>query len=140
MLLDWFHYVIKSDADSGFVTGSGGTGLVTDPSNVPYQEVTYQNVNSTGRQWIRNYYLALCKSTLGGIRGKYATIPIPNSEVTLDGDTLRSEAETEKERLIDQLKDSLEKMSRRAQMESKQEEDDNLQKIINKVPMKIFVG
>jgi len=136
----WFHYVIKADADSGFVSGSEGTGLITDPSNVPYSEIPYNSINSIGQQWIRNYFLAACKDTLGAIRGKYSTIPIPNSEVTLDGDTLRSEAIAEKERLIEQLRDSLEKMSRRAQMEAKQEEDDNLQKIINKVPMKIFVG
>lgn len=136
----WFDYVIKSDADSGFVSGSEGSGVITDPSNVPYNEVVYSYVNSMGKQWIRNYFLVLCKDTLGAIRGKYTTIPIPNSDLTLDGDTLRSEAATQKESLIQQLRDSLEKMSRRNQMESKREEDDNLQKIINKVPMKIFIG
>jgi len=136
----WFQYVIKSEADSGYVSGSEGTGLITDPSNVPYNEIVYSTLNSTGKQWIRNYFLALCKDTLGSIRGKYATVPIPNSEITLDGETLRSEAATQKENLIQQLRDSLEKMSRRSQMESKQDEDDNLQKIINKIPMKIFVG
>lgn len=136
----WFDYVIKEEADSGFVSGSAGTGVVTDPSNVPYQEVTYANLNSTSKQWIRNYFLALCRETLGAIRGKYQSIPIPNSEVTLDGDTLRTTAQTEKENLITQLKEMFDKMSRRAQLESKKEEDDNIQDIINKVPLSIYVG
>ena len=136
----WFHYVIKAEADSGFVSGSEGSGVITDPSNVPYEEVTYSNLNSVSKQWIRNYFLVLCKETLGAIRGKYQTIPIPNSEITLDGDTLRSEAQSEKETLITNLREMFEKMSRRIQLESKKEEDDNIQDIINKIPLNIFVG
>lgn len=136
----WFQYVIKSQADSGFVTGSNGTGVITDPSNVPYNEIVYTNLNSSSRQWIRNYFYALCKETLGNIRGKYQSVPIPNSEVTLDGDSLRTSAQTEKENLITQLKEMFDKMSRKNQLESKKEEDQNIQEIINKIPLPIFIG
>ena len=44
----------------------------------------YQFINDVGRQWIRKYGLALSKELLGIIRSKYGTIPIPNSDTTLD--------------------------------------------------------
>ena len=57
----------------------------------------FKDINEVGKQWIKKYGLALCKELLGTIRSKYASLPIPNAETTLDGDTLRTEASTEKE-------------------------------------------
>ena len=45
---------------------------------------------------------------LGGIRGKYQTVPIPGSETTLDHSRLISEAVAEKDALILQLREDLE--------------------------------
>ena len=73
----------------------------------------YSNINDVGKQWIRKYTLALSKELLGIVRSKYGTIPIPNSEVSLDGDTLRAEATAEKEQLIEQLRENLEQTSRK---------------------------
>lgn len=77
----------------------------------------YQNINDPGKQWIRKYTLALAKELLGNIRSKYSSLPIPGSEVNLDGDTLRSEAAGEKENLITQLREDLEASSRRNLLE-----------------------
>ena len=59
--------------------------------------MAYTDINDPGKQWIRKYTLALCKELLGIIRSKYGTIPIPGSETSMDGDTLRSEATAEKD-------------------------------------------
>ena len=66
--------------------------------------MTYNQINDPGKQWIRKYTLALTKELLGGIRSKYSSVPIPGSEITIDGDTLRTEAANEKEILISQLR------------------------------------
>ena len=58
--------------------------------------MVYSNINDVGKQWIRKYTLALAKELLGIVRSKYGNIPIPNSEVSLDGDTLRAEATVKK--------------------------------------------
>ena len=50
----------------------------------------YATINDVGKQWIRKYTLALAKEMLGYIRGKYSTLPIPNSEITLNGADLIS--------------------------------------------------
>ena len=100
----------------------------------------YSNINDVGKQWIRKYGLALVKELLGIIRSKYGTIPIPNADTTLDGDTLRSEASAEKEALISQLREDLEASSRKQMMENDSEEATRLQEKLNKVPLPIFVG
>ena len=132
-----FDYIIKADRSNPL---KGVTGTISDYSNVPYENVVFENINSVGRQWIRRYTLALAKEMLGYVRGKYSAIPIPNSEVTLNGSDLISAAQTEKEGLITELKEILDTMSRQAQLERKQAEADALQSQFNKMPMKIYIG
>ena len=84
--------------------------------------------------------MALAKEMLGFIRGKYSSIPIPNAEVTLNGSDLLSAGQTEKEALITELKDTLDTMSRQAQLERKQAESDAMLQQMNKIPLKIYIG
>ena len=100
----------------------------------------YGQINSVGVQWIRKYGLALTKELLGTIRGKYGTIPIPNADTTLDGETLRQEAQTEKEFLISQLREMLEQTSRKTLMEQERDEAQALQEKLQKVPYPIYIG
>ena len=100
----------------------------------------YQYINDPGKQWIKKYTLALCKVLLGSIRGKYASMPIPNGEVSLDGDTLRSEGAAERDALIAELREDLEANSRRMLMERQNDEANFQQETINKVPLNIYIG
>jgi hypothetical protein len=133
----YFQYIKKDERSEPLKPGFGS---ISDFSNVPYQKVTYANINEVGKQWIRRYALALAKEMLGYIRGKYSSIPIPNAEVTLNAADLISAAGTEKEGLITELKEILDTMSRQAQLERKQAEADAMQQTFNKIPLKIYVG
>ena len=137
----YFDYVVTSERDDPLFTEySGSANVVSDFSNVPYDNMQYQFINDVGKQWIRKYGLALCKELLGMIRSKYGTIPIPNSSTTLDGDTLRSEAASEKEFLITQLRGMLEQTSRAALLEADKNEAEFLQEKLQKVPYPIYIG
>ena len=137
----WFEYIKKSDRDNPIqVQYSGSANVVSDYSNVPYDNMEYQFINDVGKQWIRKYGLALTKELLGMIRSKYGSIPVPNAETTLDGDTLRSEATTEKEFLVTQLRENLEASSRKMMLEADSEEATRLQEKLNKVPLPIYIG
>ena len=137
----YFDYINTSDRDNPLITEySGSADVVSDYSNVPYDNMEYQFINDVGKQWIRKYGLALCKELLGIIRSKYAAIPIPNAETTLDGDTLRSEASAEKENLITQLREMLEQTSRKALLEADKDEAEFLQEKLSKVPYPIYIG
>ena len=139
----WIEYVKTSDRDNPLKTrhsGSNDDSVVSDFSNVNYDFMVYSNINDVGKQWIRKYGFALSKELLGIVRSKYGTIPIPNSEVSLDGDTLRAEATAEKEQLIEQLRENLEQTSRKALMEAQRDESDFQQETLRKVPYPIYTG
>ena len=136
-----FNYVVRSDRDNAMVTEySGSSDVISDFSNVPYDNMTYGHINDVGRQWIRKYGLALTKELLGIIRSKYGAIPIPGAETSLDGDTLRTEASAEKEVLVTQLREMLEQTSRRALLEADKDESEFLQEKLKKVPYPIYIG
>ena len=132
----YFHYTLESETKSPIAKSN----VVSDLSNAPFGRLTYTNINSSGRQWIARYSLALAKEMLGAIRSKFSNIPIPGSEITLDGGDLRSEAAAERETLITELKEMLEATSRRALMEAKKEESEFLEETLNRVPRPIFIG
>jgi hypothetical protein len=51
------------------------------------------------KQWIKDYTLASCKYILGEARSKFATIAGPQGGSTLNGDSLKAEAQAEMEKL-----------------------------------------
>jgi hypothetical protein len=136
-----FEYVVRSDRDDVLITEySGSSDVISDFSNVPYDNMKFTNINDVGKQWIRKYGLALTKELLGIVRSKYGAIPIPGAETSLDGDTLRSEASAEKEALVTQLREILEQSSRKALMEADKDESEFLQEKLKKVPYPIYIG
>jgi hypothetical protein len=134
----WFEYQVVKDRreNSTVVTPN----VVSDYSNIGYNFAQYVRINDVGKQWIRKYTLALAKEMLGAVREKYSTVPIPGSEVSLDGAALRAEAQTEKDNLIEQLRENLNEVSRKQRMENEAAMVDQQQQIINKVPLNIYVG
>ena len=133
------YYLEKDKNITNFQSGSRYQ-YVSDPSDVPYNNLTYCKINQPGKQWIKKYFLALCKETLGRILQKYNTLPIPGGEVTLDGAELRSEAEKEKSDLIENLRNMLEKTLRVTQLENKEKESDAMQKMLSRVPLSIYIA
>ena len=134
----YFDYILTADKSTG--ASAITTGTISDFSNVPYENVIYQYINSVGRRWIYRYALACSKELLGIIRSKYSTIPIPNAEISLNGVDLISSGQTDKDALITELREVLDSMSRQAQLERKQAEADSLAAQLARVPMKIYVG
>jgi hypothetical protein len=139
----WFEYVVENDKfrsdPSGSVGGKLQSGVVSDYSNVPFAYVPFGDINDVGRDWIYRYTLALCKITLGYVRNKYDSLPIPNAEVRLDGDRLRQEGQSEIERLEQYLRETLEQTGKKAQMEKQKENEINAQEILKRAPAGIYI-
>jgi hypothetical protein len=133
-----FHYIKKSERNQSFISGSA-TNLVTNVSNVPYNNPTYAQINSVGKMWIFQYTLALVKEMLAYVRGKYGTIPIPGSEVTLNQADLIADARSEKAALLEQLRGTLEDSSRTKQLEKRSMDEDYVQKTLNNIPMPLYI-
>ena len=135
----WFQYILDSDRNNPYVE-SNGQSMITNASNVPYENPTYTKINSIGRQWIFEYGLAVVKEILGYVRGKYSTIPIPGSEVTLNQGDLIASATTDKQALIERLRAYFETTSRKTLLANKAEEAQSQMSILTDVPMCIFIG
>jgi len=133
-----FEYYVKEDKNP--VSGSRGIGEISDFSNIDYNNLTYSNINDAGKQWIRKYTLVLSKELLGSIRSKYGAIPGAKGDITLDGDTLRTEASSEKEAMITQLREDLEAVSRRNMMEREAEIAQFQNEQLQKHPYGIYLG
>ncbi len=97
-----------------YLAASSATGnrVATNFGNIPINDLTYERMNPIGRTWIREYTLALCMETLGMIRGKVLSIPVPGREsITLNYGELLSRADSIKNELLTFLKEELEKMN-----------------------------
>ena len=134
----YFEYIVKSEFDQSATSVTDG--VVADYSNTGYDFHNYSRINDVGKQWIRKYTLALAKELLGAIREKFSSVPIPGSEVSLDGAALRSEAQTEKDALIEQLRDVLNDLSDKERYTSEADQSDAQQRVISKVPLNIYIG
>jgi len=134
----WFEYMVKKEfrENNTIITPN----VVSDYSNIGYDFMKYSLINDVGRQWIRKYTLALAKEMLGAIREKYNTVPIPGSEVSLDGAALRAEAQTEKDALIEQLRENLNEVSRKTRMENEAAMVEQKEQIMSRVPLNIYIG
>ena len=135
----YFHYILTADRNQPYVDRNG-VSVITNVSNVPFTNPTYTQINSIGRQWIFEYGLAIVKEILGYVRGKYTTIPIPGSEVTLNQGDLITAATAEKNALIERLRAYLDSTSRDKLMEKKANEAKHQNDTMGQVPMTIFVG
>ena len=122
------------------VTQSYTSNKVSDPSNIPYKFITYNGINSMGRNWIRKYTIALSKELLGIIRSKYASLPLPNGEVSMDGEALKAEGREEKANLLEELSLFLEAVGKKEQAITEQEVANAQQEVLNKAPLKIYIG
>ena len=116
------------------------SNLITNVGEVPYENIEYTTINSVGRQWVYRYSLALTKELLGYIRGKYQQIPVPGSNTALNQADLLTDARSEKIALLTELREMLDQTSRKAQLERKADESDNLKRITSQIPYTIYIG
>ena len=67
-------------------------------------------------------------------------MPLPNGEVSLDGEALKAEGREEKIQLMDELKEFLDSVSLTEKSRAEQEQADAQQAVLNKAPLGIYIG
>jgi hypothetical protein len=134
----WFQYLLKSERLANSVVD--GTNKINNVGNVPYDNPNYTTINSIGRSWIFEMTLAIAKEMLAYVRGKYSTVPIPGSEITLNQSDLLASGTKDRDALIDKLRTYFDETSRKSMLERRKDEADFRNQEINYVPMTIFVG
>jgi len=136
----WVRFRVADNAWGENADVNTGVGGVNNMNTLPFDNVPYENINSMGKQWIRNYALALCKEMLGQIRGKFQTVPIPGESVTLNYSSLLSEAQKEKDDLRQKLSEMLKEIEYVELAKKEQEKVTAAEETLRRVPLPIFVG
>ena len=134
----WIEYTVDMDPFNPDFAVEGGDPSVTGITgihNMPLKDVSYAELNSVGKHWIREMCLASCMVTLGRVRRKFSSIPIPNGEITLDGDQLVSEGIEKQQMLREELKELLEKTSDLEMMRADSEMYEMVEQQLQKIPI-----
>ncbi len=119
----------------GHGTGVATAGKIATPGQVPITIVPPSSINEVGRQWVRQYCLAICKETLGRVRSKFKSIPIPSSDLQLDGSELVQEGRDEMEKLKAGFLEFLGELTYTKILESEAAKAEALARIMKYMPM-----
>ena len=115
--------------DDSTITG------ISNISNVPFSNIKYSGINSMSRQWIKQFTLALCKETWGLIRSKFSTVPIPGSDLSMNGAELISQGREDKQRLSESLAETLDKLTYQKIIESDAAQSETMMNILKRIPV-----
>jgi hypothetical protein len=132
----FFEYVKISDKFSA--VKDPRNNIVTDIMNTPFRNPVYSRINAVGRAWVLKYTLALCREIEAHIRIQFANLNIQGVG-PLQGSELITDARTEKENLINELKEMLNETSRKGQLERKQQESAFHRDTLQQVPLPIYI-
>ncbi len=131
-------------ANPGYTGGtwSQGNGLVSGPSDAQLNYLSYSELNSSSQYWVQKFALAYAMRTLGlSIRGKFSgELPIPDATVTLNSADLLATANSDIDKLKEELKLELEKLNFKALLENNAMMQENISKSLRYIPMGIFLG
>ena len=136
----WIEFVVPSDTWVEDTKASEGIMGINNLNTIPLQNIPYKNINSIGKQWIRRFALSLSKEMLGLVRSKFASIPIPGNDISMNGDALISAGKEEQSALRDELKETLDQLTYSEMMAGDAETVENSNAVMQKVPTGIFTG
>ena len=86
--------------------------IIKSPADVPLDNMAFDDLNETSKIWVRRYFIALCKETLGRVRGTFGgKVPTPDAELEMDYQSLMSEGKDEMVGLKTELSERLGKLN-----------------------------
>lgn len=135
----WYYDVDGSDRDKCL---ADNPDIVKLPSDVPIDEISWVDLNNPSQQFVRRWFIATCKETLGRVRGKYSgALKVPDSELVMDYTSLLTEGKDEKSKLQEELTLRLERMRPEKQLEKDALIAENLNKAMKfrALPRQIYV-
>ena len=132
----WYHYYETTSDEEKQRCLNDNKDIIKLPSDVPIDVVSYSELNSPAKQWVREYLTAKSMEVLGRVRGKFGgALGVTDSEVTMDYESLLSEATAIKEKLFTRLQERLERLSPDKMLERKANEAESLNKLLGFRPL-----
>jgi hypothetical protein len=132
----WYHYYETTSDEERQRCLNENKDIIKLPSDVPVDVVNYDELNTPSKQWVRDYFTAMCKETLGRVRGKFGgALGVTDAEVTMDYDSLLSESKDDKAALWERLKERLERLRPDVMLTRKATEAEQLNKTLQYRPL-----
>jgi hypothetical protein len=136
----WYWYYETTTAEDRLRCLNANKDIVKLPSDVPIDVVNFTELNTPSKQWVRDYFTALCKETLGRVRGKFGgVLGVAEAEVTMDYESLLSESKEDKDKLMTRLNERLERLRPDNMLTRKATEAEQLNKMLQYRPLGITV-
>ena len=124
----WYWYYDTYDREDCL---EANPDVVRLPSDIPLEKLRWDKINAPAKTWVRRWFTAYCKETLSRVRGKFSgNLKTPDSELTLEYQSLQTEAKDEKTMLWEELKTRLERLRPEKMMEQKALQAENLNKLL----------
>lgn len=99
----WYWYYDTTDGDRDQCL-KDNPDIIKLPSDVPFEKISWYELNNPAQIWIRRWFTAYCKETLARVRGKFSgSLKTPDGDLTMDYAALATEAKDEKSKLIEEL-------------------------------------
>jgi hypothetical protein len=136
----WVEFSIPASNIEDDTNGRSELEGVNNMNTLPFSNLPYDTINSIGKQWIRRFALALTKETLGQVRSKFATLPIPGDSVTLNGSDLVSQGKEEQNALREELKTTLADLTYQKIAEQEAASAASAEQVLQRIPYSVYVG
>ena len=114
--------------------------VIITPDQVPLNKMRYELMNNPTQQIIRRLLVAEAKILLGIIRGTFSgAVKIPEAEMQMDYAMLLEQGKAEKETVLNELKERLDRMTPWNLMEKQATMNDQLIKVLKNKPLGFYV-
>ena len=139
----WYTYYDVSNANEDGIEQcrlENKDDIIITPDQVPLDKMRYELMNNPSQQIIRRLLVAEAKILLGIIRGTYSgAVKIPEAEMQMDYNMLLEQGKSEKETVLNELKERLDRMTPWNLMEKQSIMNDQLIKVLKNKPLGFYV-
>jgi len=137
----WYHYYdTGTDPDNIKECRKLNPDVITLPNEVPLAELDFNDFNFPTKVLVRQLFMTEGKKALGRTRGKFGGIVgPPEAERTMDYETLISEANDEKTKILQELDSRLERLGSEKQLERAAKEAESLNKQLKFRPLGFYL-
>ena len=97
----WYYPTNENDRDRCL---KENPDIIKMPSDVPFERVSWTELNNPSQIWVRRWFVASAKELLSKVRGKFSgNLKTPDGDLTMEYATLATEGKDEKTKLIEEL-------------------------------------
>lgn len=136
----WYHYYdTGNDPEKIKECRKLNPDVITLPNEVPLAELDFDSFNFPTKVLVRQLFMTEAKKALGRTRGKFGGIVgPPEAERTMDYETLISEANSDRDKILEELDTRLERLGTEKQLERAANEAENLNKHLKYRPLGMY--